>query len=463
MPKSSLSGTRIRTLRTARRLGQADLARLAGVSPSYLNLIEHNRRRASPRVLDAIAAALQIPAEALDERAGSAQVEALRAAAVRAAPGTQPETDRAEEFVGRFPGWAALVTQLNASTEAQERIIGRLSDRMAHDPNLSAALHEIVSAVTAVQSTAAILAESEDLEPEWRARFHANVHADSVRLANAAEALVAFLDTSSEETGLAAPQEELESWLETQGFHIAATETDTEAVREAVGGAPWSALITGRAELASAASRTLAAAWLTRARADAAALPLDRLIPALAAMFAPGEAFAPEVLARDFGVGLAQVFRRLATLPPVPGVPSFGLAVCDGSGTLTFRRPVAGFALPRFGGACPLWPLYQALAQPDRPLRAAVEFAGRPPARFVAHAVAGARDPLRFEPPFVWEASMLVTPVPVVSGGGADPRAAPLALGSSCRICPRPACAARREPSIVTVDAAPPGASPDGL
>ena len=158
MPKSSLSGTRIRTLRTARRLGQADLARLAGVSPSYLNLIEHNRRRASPRVLDAIAAALQIPAEALDERAGSAQVEALRAAAVRAAPGTQPETDRAEEFVGRFPGWAALVTQLNASTEAQERIIGRLSDRMAHDPNLSAALHEIVSAVTAVQSPAAILA-----------------------------------------------------------------------------------------------------------------------------------------------------------------------------------------------------------------------------------------------------------------------------------------------------------------
>ena len=58
MPKTALSGTRIRALRAARRMGQADLARLAGVSPSYLNLIEHNRRRASPRVLEAIAEAL---------------------------------------------------------------------------------------------------------------------------------------------------------------------------------------------------------------------------------------------------------------------------------------------------------------------------------------------------------------------------------------------------------------------
>lgn len=438
MAKQALSGTRIRTLRTARRLGQADLARMAGVSPSYLNLIEHNRRRPSTPVLEAIARALQIPAEALDERAGDAQVEALRAAAARAPPGTPPEVDRAEELVGRFPGWAALIAQLHGLAEAQERTIERLSDRMAHDPNLSASLNEIVSAVTSVQSTAAILAESEDLEPEWRALFHQNVHDDSVRLANAAEALVAFLDTSGDQTGLAAPQEELESWLDRQGFHVAAV--------EAAGGADWSGLIAGQAELATAASRSLAADWLKRARADAVALPLARLMPVLVRMFAQGDGFAPEDLAREFGVGLAQLFRRLATLPPEPGLPRFGLAVCDGSGTLTFRRPVEGFQLPRFGGACPLWPLYEALLRPDRPTRATVEFAGRPPARFVAHAVAGARDPLRFEPPHVWEASMLVTPasaLPAVEGEG------PRAVGSSCRVCPRPECPARREPSIV--------------
>lgn len=443
MVRSALSGTRIRALRTARRVGQADLARLAGISPSYLNLIEHNRRRASAPVLQAIAVALQIPLESLDERGGDAQIDALRAAASCANKGLEPETDRAEEFLGRFPGWAGLLAQLHAHSEGQDRVIERLSDRMAHDPNLSTSLHEIVSAVTSVQSTAAILAESDDLEPEWRSRFHANIHADSVRLAHAAEALVAFLDTSGEEPGLAAPQEELESWLARQEYHVAALEADTSP--------DWAQLIGGQAELASASAREMAVVWLKTARQDALSLPRDRLLPLLEAMFSKGAEFAPEALARDFGVGLATVFRRLAVLPPVQGLPRFGFVVCDGSGTLLFRRPIEGFALPRFGGACPLWPLYQAMVQPDRPLRSVIEFAGRPPMRFVAHAVCSARDPVRYEPPYVWESSMLITPAAAASATPASGAAIaePLAVGSSCRICPRTGCPARREASIV--------------
>ena len=52
MPRSALTGTRIRERRTALGLKQADLARTSGISPAYLNLIEHNRRR----VGDALAA-----------------------------------------------------------------------------------------------------------------------------------------------------------------------------------------------------------------------------------------------------------------------------------------------------------------------------------------------------------------------------------------------------------------------
>lgn len=442
MARSALSGTRIRALRTARRLGQADLARLAGISPSYLNLIEHNRRRAGAHVLAAIAGALQIPPEALDEHSGDAQIDALQAAATRSAQGIEPETDRAEEFLGRFPGWAALLTHLHAHSEGQDQVIERLTDRMAHDPNLSTSLHEIVSAVTSVQSTAAILAESDDLEPEWRTRFHSNIHADSVRLAHAAEALVAFLDTSGEETGLAAPQEELESWLERQEFHVEALEQPEEVA--------WGRLTDGQAELASASARELAVEWLKVARRDAEALPLDRLLPVLVAMFSKLQGFAPEALAREFGVGLSQVFRRLAVLPPVQGVPRFGLAVCDGSGTLLFRRPIEGFTLPRFGGACPLWPLYQAMVQPDRPLRSLIEFSGRPPMRFVGHALCSARDPMRYEPPFVYQSSMLITPAVAAGAAVEGPASVAVEVGSSCRICPRTKCPARREASIVT-------------
>lgn len=469
MPKTALSGSRVRALRSARGVAQADLARLAGISPSYLNLIEHNRRRIGPKVLAALAEALQVSPDALDEQAGHALVEALQTVAAQsgnatvsaapdaeAAPGgapgsaispslaDAPELDRVEEFAGRFPGWAALLARLGARTEELEGLIGRMSDRMAQDPNLSAALHEIVSAVTAVQSTAAILAETEDLEPEWRARFHTNVHSDSKRLAQAAEALVAFLDTSGEETGLAAPQEELESWLERQGYHVEALEKAEKP--------DLRALIEGQTELASASARSLALDWLERAWADAKALPLDQILTAVTRMLkSGGEGVSPERLAREFSCSLPRLFRRLATLPPDTGLARFGLALCDGSGTLTFRRPIDGFVLPRFGGACPLWPLYQSLAQPGRPVRAEIEFAGRPPVVFVAHAVTEVRNPTVFEGPPILQAAMLVTPQTAARAArdGAG-RAPVLGVGSSCRICPRAPCSARREPTIVS-------------
>ena len=451
MPKSTLSGSRIRALRTARRLTQAELARQAGVSASYLNLIEHNRRRAGPALLAALAVALQVDPESLAEDAGAALAESLRAAAASQPSDPPPETDRAEELAGRFPGWAAQLVALHGRIEAQERIIERLSDRMAHDPNLSAALHEIVSAVTAVQSTAAILAETDDLSPDWRGKFHGNIHADSVRLATAAEALVAYLDVAAEETGLAAPQEELESWLARHEFHLPAIE---EAAEAGAGPGDCAGLIEGQPELASQAARALAAEWLAQALDDARALPLAQLAPALVAQFARPPGFAPDALARGFGVSLTQLFRRLSGLPVLAGVPRFGLVVCDGSGTLTFRRPIEGFALPRFGGACPLWPLYGALIQPGAARRGVIEGASRPVHRFLAHALAEPRQPLRFDMPPVWGASMLLTPAgsPALGMQGealAQELGRALPVGSNCRICPRGECPARREPSIV--------------
>ncbi len=61
MARGSLTGTRIRARRALHGMRQADLARLIGVSPSYLNLIEHNRRRVSPALIQSIARALACP------------------------------------------------------------------------------------------------------------------------------------------------------------------------------------------------------------------------------------------------------------------------------------------------------------------------------------------------------------------------------------------------------------------
>lgn len=431
MARSALTGTRVRERRLLIGLKQADLARLAGISPAYLNLIEHNRRRVGAELLARLAVALGVEETALAEGAESALFDGLReAAAGRAVGDTEPEAARVEEFVGRFPGWATLVAAQRGRIAGLERAVEALHERMAHDPFLSASLHEVVSAVTSVRSTAAILAESEEMEPDWRARFHRNVYEDSIRLSEAAAALVAYLDTSQEaETGLSSPQEEVEAWLARMQYHLAPLERPHPPTAEA--------LIAGVPELASSSARHLALAHIRRYRADALALPLDRLVQTLEKT-GPN----PAALAQTLGTGLGPIFRRLATLPEGAG-PPLGLVACDASGTLTFRRPAPGFALPRHGAACPLWPLYEALIRPMAPIRAVVEMSGRVPQRFTTYAYSEPRYPGGFDGPQVVEALMLILPPPEV------PEGAPKPIGPSCRICPRPDCAARREPSIL--------------
>ncbi|WP_050528611.1 helix-turn-helix domain-containing protein [Pseudorhodobacter aquimaris] len=425
MALTGLTGSRVRERRLAAGIGQADLARAVGISASYLNLIEHNRRRISDAVLAKLAKVLGVDAAHLAEGAEGGLSSDLRAAAT-AAQGPKPEVERLDEFLGRFPGWADLLAGQYRRIGHLERMVAALNDRIGHDPHLSQALHEMLSAVSSVRSTAAILAETEDIDPDWRARFHANLHADSGRLAAGAEALVAYLDGSEQEadTGVAAPQEEFESWLAEEGWHFPELET---------GGAGPDALKARISGLASGVARSLARAWVAQAAEDARHLPLAQFESALT------EESDPLLLAQRFGCDVLRVFRRLALRPGA----TEGLALCDGAGTLIMRKPVDGFILPRQGAACPLWPLYAALSCPAHPVAAIAEMPGLTPQRFELRAYCAITYPKGFSGPQVRDAAMLIAPSMAERAGPA------LEVGSSCRICPRANCAARREPSII--------------
>ena len=81
MNRDSLTGSRIRERRVIAGLKQADLAQQAGISASYLNLIEHNRRRIGGKLLLNIAHVLGVEPSALTEGAEAALIAALREAA----------------------------------------------------------------------------------------------------------------------------------------------------------------------------------------------------------------------------------------------------------------------------------------------------------------------------------------------------------------------------------------------
>ncbi len=418
-----LTGARLRERRLAAGLRQADLAGRAGISASYLNLIEHSRRNVTPDVLARLAGALGVEAEALTGASSGALAEDLRGAGA-AFPEAGAEMARLEEFASRFPGWAALVAALHGRAVTLERAVAALNDRLGHDPHLSAALHELLSALSGVRATSAILAETDDLSADWQRRFHQNLHKDSERLAQGAETLVAYLDRSvtAPEAGIAAPQDEFEAWLSARGWHLPEVETGHLAAVQAAVQA-----------IGSEAARALAAAHLARVAADAVALPLR---PFLAALAETGPD--PGRLAARFSAGVLSVMRRMALLPGAAA----GLVLCDASGTVLFRKPAQGFALPRFAAACPLWPLFSALARPGTAVSAVLETPAPAGGRFRALAFCETELPFGFQGPELRTAAMLILPDP-----GAPGTAVP--VGSTCRICPRDGCPARREASIL--------------
>ena len=416
---------------------QAELAKRAGISPSYLNLIEHNRRRIGGKLVVDIAAILGTDVSHLTEGAEAALVDALRDVAAKTEGNSRdaralPELDRIDEFVGRFPGWAARLAAEHATVTRLEHMVETLTDRLTHDPFLSASMHELLSTVTAIRSTASILADEDDLDEAWQRRFSKNLKEDSRRLADSAQALVGYLDETAEDRNAAnAPQEELDAYLAERNYHVAELE---RALPPNV-----DQLIKSETRLRTPAVRALAERYFTRYRADVVQLPLDLFVEEARAL-----SYDPGRLAERFDARPQVVFRRLASLATEPEATGIGLVLADGAGAISFRKPVGGFRLPLFGAACPLWPLYQALARPMQPIRTVIEQSDSGEDRFLVYAISEPRAPLGFSGPQVHEAAMLILSPSLV-----PPDTAPEPVGVTCRFCARENCPARREPSIV--------------
>ena len=225
MERSAFAGSRIRERRVALGLRQAEVALRAGISGSNLNLIEHNRRRIGGKVLLNIAAALEIEPGTLAQGAEKRLLTSLRDAAI-ARPDVEVDLSKTEDFADRFTDWAHLISAQQSQIISLQQTVSSLSDRLAHDPFLSEALHEVLSTVSAIRSTASILAEPGEMDQNWKRRFQTNVFQDSIRLATASQSLADYLDGDSDRVlDTLSPLDELDSLLAKHSYHFAALET----------------------------------------------------------------------------------------------------------------------------------------------------------------------------------------------------------------------------------------------
>ena len=430
MARSELTGTRIRERRLALRMRQEDLARAARISASYLNLIEHNKRRIAGKLLADIATHLEVDYTELMRGADQALIETVSAAG--AATGLNEDAlTQAEGLIRGFPSWAGLIANQAEQIAALERSVDALNDRLTHDPALAEAMHEVLSTVSAVRSTASIIASTHEIDPNWLGRFHTNLDEDSRRLADGAEAMVSYFETQARRgPGFLAPTEVASAFLDSAQHHFPKLETGSEADVEA--------LCAEGPEDANA--RTMVRTALLQYLHDTRKLPMQILRDAILDIGVD-----PLVLAEELGVPLDCLMRRLAALPPdAPETSDIGLLVIDSAGAARYRRPISGFALPLVTAGCPLWPLYQSLARPHYPVQSRLTLPDG--AVFDATAIALPAKRPRPGTPDVLHATMLIQRMPAKS----LPATRPLAVGVTCRVCARTNCTARREPSLLT-------------
>jgi len=417
----TLVGTRIRERRRALKRTQTSLAQAVGISPSYLNLIEHNRRGIAGRTLIALAAELKVDASELADGADGVLVNRLinLAKSHEAAP----ETNRTEEFIGRYPGWARLLASLGQTAQAQRESLAALTDRMNHDPFLSETMHQILSNITVIRSTAGILDTTPDISDLHRARFLKNIRSESQRLSATAQSMVDFFDAP--QTAEASPATPEDDFWAKHGHFLPELEGDNPLTDLPAQGATISDNLH---------------ATLRRYREISRRLPLDRFLEQLKTH--PGD---PLALANHFNVPRSDILFRLGHLPAAPDIPAFGLIEVDMSGAVLIRKELPEFALPQYSSACPLWPVYRAFGAPGQMLRAVLEMPTG--VQVTTFAIATPTPADRYDMPALLRASMAFTTDPRAS---LTAKPAPILVGLHCSVCPRKHCAERRVDYILS-------------
>lgn len=408
-------GDRIRSQRRNAGVTQRGLAEAVGVSPAYLSLIESDKRQIGGRLLHRIAERLGVPADAFtaisDDRLAADLDEVARRL-----PGGIP--GNAAELVAHSPEWARTVLALHARSLTAEARAFRLADRFARDPEWMSFAHDILSRITSIRSAAEILSEFGALDESYRKRFTETLVSESARLTDVARTMIEALQSGTTLDAAGADVREVDAFLQDEDNYFDRLEQAVENLERPLPDTlmPSERFAAARAivernigilidrEVEAHTFRTEGAARrargaLSRYAAGAFLMPYGPFLEA-----AVETRYDVEALAERFHASFEQVAHRLATLrrPGAAGVP-FAFLRVDPAGAVSKRLSTPALRLPLFG-ACPLWVVYEAFAQPGRTLSQLVDLNGP---RFLFLARALEKTPRRMAQPATRFAVML--------------------------------------------------------
>ncbi|MDF7774933.1 short-chain fatty acyl-CoA regulator family protein [Sphingomonas sp. AOB5] len=454
MTRRIFAGHLVRELRTRLALPQAEMAARLRISVSYLSQIENGDRPITPAVLTALGEAFPTDWATIDpQEETSLLIEGMDAASDPSVPEGALAQEIVQRGVKQQPLLVRRMVALHGAYRRSQDQLRVLDDRFetgeARLPwdEVRDWFHTERNYVDPIDREAERIADElaegpRGIEQRLRER-HGVTIASGERLRDYdPETRTLRLDPSQ------APETNLFSLA-----HQLARLEFADLIRDIA-----------HSGIDTPAGRELLSAGLANYAASALVMPYGRFRVAAREM-----RHDIDRLRQRFGASFEQACHRLSTLqrPGAAGIPFFFCRV-DMAGNITKRHSATRLQFARFGGACPLWVVHEAVAIPDRIL---VQLAETPDGvRYVSMAKglvkpsgSYTRPPRRYAVALGCEESHAPDFI-YADGLRTDGIATP--IGTSCRICPRHDCDQRAFPpagSEIRIDADARGAVPYGF
>lgn len=369
MEKKTMLGHKVRRLRREHSLTQAEMAEQLEISPSYLNLIEHNHRPVSVGLLLRLGRAFDVDLQNFAEDTEVRLFTGLRE--VFADPvfeGHDINQQDIRELAGNSPMLGQSVIELYSAYRAARDDLIALGERMAGDDGLQllkGSAFPLEEVQDFFHAHANHFPQLESLAEELRAdaglsadddlaagltKYLAKVHALKVK-SMPVDVMGSTLRRYDRHNRRLLLSEMLTASGRT--FHLArqiALLQHSEAIDR----------ITAAQAFATEDARPLTRVGLVNYFAGAVMMPYEPFLNT-----ARAARYDIDILRQRFGASFEQVCHRFTTLqrPGAKGVPFFLIRV-DKAGNVSKRFSATGLQFARSGGACPLWVVHDAFRTP---------------------------------------------------------------------------------------------------
>jgi Predicted transcriptional regulator len=450
MSEKLFVGPEVRRLRQEQGLKLQACAERLGISVSYLSQIEANQRPVTSRVLLSIAEVFGVPPEVFEAREDERLIADLREAVAESAhPGAPVALSEIRRVALQAPAFARRFLDLHRANQRLAERLNLTEEAVALDETTAASsllpyeevrefFHDKDNYLDQLDRAAEALSDAVGLAdgepPDARLIAWLKARQDVTVVRGASGELMRRYDPATR-TLWVNPRQPAETQTFQLAYHLAAAEL-TEVIE---------------AELARARFRTAEAVDVCRVglsnyAAGALLMPYRRFQAAARALRHDIEA-----LALTFHTSLEQVCHRLSNLqrPGLRGAPIFFVRM-DYAGNITKRHSATRLRFARFGGACPLWNVHQAVGAPDRFL---VQVAEMPDGtRYLSVARSVAKPSGSYLTPdrhFVLGFGCEIGHADqFVYSEGIDLSGPAARIGVSCRICERNDCPQRAFPPV---------------